>query len=78
MTNRIDIGKIIKETLKQQNKSVSWLSRELGTNRMACYRMFSKQSIDTEVLRRVSIILKHDFFKIYSNSLVENSQSLSD
>ena len=77
MANHIDIGKYIKETLKQQNKSVSWLAHELGTNRMACYRMFGKQSIDTEVLRRVSIILKYDFFKIYSNDIVD-SKSLSD
>lgn len=75
MANNIDIGKQIKEILLQQGKSVSWLARELGTNRMACYRMFSKQSVDTEVLRRVSIILKYDFFKVYSDNISENSNA---
>lgn len=75
MASNIDIGKQIKEILLQQGKSVSWLARELGTNRMACYRMFSKQSVDTEVLRRVSIILKYDFFKVYSDNISENSNA---
>lgn len=75
MANNIDIGKQIKEILLQQGKSVSWLARELGANRMACYRMFSKQSVDTEVLRRVSIILKYDFFKVYSDNISENSNA---
>ena len=72
MVNNIDIGKMIETELKRQGKTVSWLARELGTNRMACYRIFGKQSIDTEVLRRASLILKHDFFKVYSNNISEN------
>ena len=72
MINNIDIGKIIETELKRQGKTVSWLARELGTNRMACYRIFGKKSIDTEVLRSASIILKHDFFKIYSDNITEN------
>ena len=72
MVNNIDIGKMIESELKRQGKTVSWLARELGTTRMACYRIFGKQSIDTEVLRRASLILKHDFFKVYSNNISEN------
>ncbi len=71
MTDLIDIGKLIASELRRQGKSVSWLAREFVTNRMACYRMFSKQSVDTEVLRRVSIILKYVFFKVYSDNLTE-------
>ena len=73
MADFIDIGKLIIAELRRQRKSVSWLARELGTNRMACYRMFAKQSIDTEVLRRVSVILKHDFFKVYSINIAEET-----
>ena len=72
MANIIDIGKQIKAILKQQNKSVSWLARELNTNRTYVYRIFKKRSIDTEVLRHISMILKHDFFKIYSEKVVED------
>ena len=69
MVNNIDIGKMIESELKRQGKTVSWLARELGTNRMACYRIFGKQSIDTEVLRRASLILKHDFFNLKMTTL---------
>ena len=72
MANNIDIGKQIKAALLQQNKSVSWLARELNTNRTYVYRIFEKQSIDTEVLRQISMILKHDFFKVYSDNIADN------
>ena len=78
MANIIDIGKQIKAILKQQNKSVSWLARKLNTNRTYVYRIFKKQSIDTEVLRQISIILKHDFFSVYSKDIAENPNKKVD
>ena len=71
MAEPIHIGHIIQEELRAQGRSVTWLSRQLGTSRMACYRIFSSYSIDTHVLRRISLLLGRDFFKLYSASLNE-------
>ncbi len=65
----IFIGEEIKNIVKEQGVTVSWLARELGCHRTSVYRIFDSYSIDTDTLLRLSIILKHDFFKKYSNSI---------
>jgi hypothetical protein len=71
MADNINIGQEIHQELQRQGRTVAWLSQQLGTSRMACYRIFDHYSIDTQVLRRVSLLLGRDFFKLYSESLVE-------
>ncbi len=63
------IGKLIKEELERQERTVSWLARKLSCDRSNVYRIFQKQSIDTSVLKRISIILNHDFFVDLSEDL---------
>lgn len=59
----LNIGETIHKELQRQERTVTWLARKLGCSRMAVYRMFLANSIDTLILLRVSVILKHDFFK---------------
>ena len=63
------IGKAIRQTLEEQGKTVVWFAEQLPCSRVNAYKIFEKQSIDTEMLRRISIILNVDFFKKYSESL---------
>lgn len=67
--NNINIGAVIRFELKRQERSVAWLARQLGTNRMACYRIFASYSIDTYILLRISKVLNYDFFALYSDNL---------
>ena len=60
----INIGQNIKEELQRQERTVSWLARKLGCNRMAVYRIMKKNSIDTGLLLNISIILHCNFFKV--------------
>ena len=62
----INIGQSIKNELQKQERSISWLANKLGCNRIAVYRILRKNSIDTALLERISVILNHDFFKEYS------------
>jgi hypothetical protein len=41
------------------------------------YKIFRKQSLDTELLLRISLILHHDFFQYYSSSL-ESERGVAD
>ena len=61
----INIGQNIKEELQRQGLTISWLARKLGCNRMAVYRIMQKNSIDTGLLQNISIILHHNFFKVF-------------
>lgn len=65
----VNIGQCIKEELERQERTVSWLARKLNCHRSVVYRIFNKNSIDTGMLKSVSEILNHDFFKVYSDDM---------
>lgn len=62
--HRLHIGSLIKEHLKEEHKSVVWLADELGCHRTNIYNIFEKSSLDTNTLRRISVILKYNFFDL--------------
>ena len=41
---------------------MSWLARKLNKDRSVVYRMLNKNSIDTNTLAEISILLNRDFF----------------
>ena len=65
----IHIGNIIKKQFDAQGRSVSWLAKELCCDRTNIYSIFKRESIDTRLLEKISVILKHDFFKYYSQDI---------
>ena len=67
----INIGERIKDELDRQERTISWLARKLNRNRAAVYRLLKKNSIDTNVLSQISLLLGRDLFK-------ELSQEVSD
>lgn len=69
------IGDLIKEELEKQERSISWFARKLSCDRSNVYRLFQKESIDTTLLFRVSLLLKRDFFLYLSERLKEKMQS---
>ncbi len=68
------IGKIIKLELERQERSVSWFARKLSCNRANVYNIFQRNSIDTELLLRISKILKYNFFK----ALCEEAENMKN
>ena len=65
------IGLLIKEELERQERPVSWFARKLYIDRSSVYRLFQKNSIDTALLKRISIVLNKDFFAILSKDYSE-------
>lgn len=65
----IAIGKIIEEELRRQERTVTWLSRKIHCDRRNVYDIFSRSSIDTDLLYRLSIALHTDFFAYFSTCL---------
>ena len=41
------IGKLIKEQLKAEERSVTWFSRKLSCSRANVYKIFDKEYLDT-------------------------------
>ena len=61
----IHIGNIIKEELRKQERTISWFARKLYCDRSNVYDIFKRESVDTELLLRISLILKRNFFLLY-------------
>lgn len=63
------IGELIRQELKRQGRTNIWLAAQLSCNPRTISKIFHKQYIDTYLLFRISKILEHDFFKVYSELL---------
>ena len=68
------IGILIKEELERQERSITWFARKLSCDRSNIYRLFQKESIDTNLLVRISILLGKDFFSDLSDYVKEKEQ----
>ena len=57
------IGQRIKEVMAKKKVSVIAIAKEIECERTNVYNIFKRASINTNLLQKFSIILKHDFFK---------------
>ena len=65
MLPMLHIGSRIQAELRRQERSVAWFARKLSCDRSNVYNIFLRNTIDTELLMRISIILGHNFFIDY-------------
>ena len=58
----IHVGRLIEDKLHEQGRTVTWFAAQLCCTRPNVYKIFSKESIDTYLLWRISCILEYNFF----------------
>ena len=63
------VGKRIREVLDEQGRSASWLARQIPCERTNVYNIFKRKDVSVGLLKNVSVILGHDFFKELSAEL---------
>ena len=66
----IHIGKQIKAELERQGRKTQWFANQLCFERTNVYNIFRRQSLDTDLLLRISQILQYDFFALYSQQVL--------
>lgn len=66
LTKMLDIGTLIKDEMARQSKTVGWLAKQLNCDRTNIYSIYRRQSIDTNLLFRISQALHFDFFNLIS------------
>lgn len=66
----VHIGQLIRQELKEQGRSVTWLAKNLNCSRSNVYIIFDKPTLDTSVLMQISKLLDVDFFRYYSKEFV--------
>jgi len=63
----VKIGSVIKKTLEARQMKLKDFAEELGMARQNIYRIFEKNSIETDLLIKISSILNHNFFQYLDN-----------
>ncbi|MES2679562.1 MAG: hypothetical protein V4635_06735 [Bacteroidota bacterium] len=69
--SKIHIGKRIREVLDKSAFTVVDFAKSINLSRDGAYKIFAKEYIDTDQLKQISKVLKHDFFGYYSADLPE-------
>jgi plasmid maintenance system antidote protein VapI len=62
MNKKINIGALIRKTVKEQDISIKCFAEKLGKDRSTVYDIFNRTSIDTDTFARISEILEYNFF----------------
>ena len=67
-TQNLHIGHLIKSVFDESGMTVSEFARQIHLERTTIYSIFERPSIDTLLLARISLVLKHNFlFEIESH-----------
>ena len=67
----IHIGELIRDELRRQQKTNTWLAGQIGVTPRTINKIFLKEVIDTAQLTHISKALNHDFFKYFSETLID-------
>ena len=63
---KLDIGEIIRHEFEKSGLSASQFARMINKERTLVYHLFKRQSIDTDLLYHICMVLNVDFFSLFS------------
>ena len=69
MSDEIHIGNLIRSKLDEEGRTVRWFAKQIPYSRNNAYKLFDMDDLHPKLLRRISVILKFDFFTYYSESV---------
>ena len=60
---------MIRAELKAQGRTVTWFAKTIHTDRGNVYKILNKDTIDLQLLVRISKLLHHNFLRDYSKAI---------
>jgi transcriptional regulator with XRE-family HTH domain len=66
--NKIHIGKLIQDVVKQKKVKPVDLANQLGKTRQNIYDLYSRDSVDVKLLLELSKALNYDFVSLFTLS----------
>lgn len=63
----ISIGQEIERVFKANGMQPKVFAERIGTSPRNLYNIFSRDTIDTNLLQRISSVLQYDFFKLFKS-----------
>ena len=70
---KLDIGEIIRQEFEKSGLSASQFARMINKERTLVYHLFKRQSIDTDLLYQICMVLNVDLFSLFSEKLREEN-----
>ena len=66
VSDKFNICDLIKQQLKEQERSEAWLARKVHCDCRNFNRILKRQSIDIDLLKQISNVLEYNFFNDYA------------
>ena len=67
----INIGPMIQKIFEGKGLKQTYFAENINASERNSYNVFLRKSIDTDKLFVISKVLEYDFFKVYSDALIE-------
>lgn len=64
----LHIGNKIKDRAEQLRIGPTELAEKINSSKQNIYSIFKRNSVDTEILSKISLALEYDFFSLYSDT----------
>jgi transcriptional regulator with XRE-family HTH domain len=74
----IDIGQQVKLVYETKGITATEFAKRINKSRENVYSIFTRKSIDTSLLSKISEVLEFDFYKPLSNSYKEMESELNE
>ena len=58
----VHIGELIKQEMERQDRKPTWLAKKISCDRTNVYHIYKQESLNTDLLCRISLALQHNFF----------------
>lgn len=68
----VHIGELIRLEMERQERTPTWLAKKINCQRPNVYYIYRAESINTDLLEKISRALHVDFFSFYSKELAES------
>jgi hypothetical protein len=72
MEKNLHIGEEIRKELRKQNRSIDWLADKVNIDPSNLNQQLKSSNIKTKILYDISLVLKKDFFKFFSQQLIHD------
>jgi hypothetical protein len=75
---KIHIGKLIQQKMKEDGRKVSWLAEKMPCNRNNIYRIYKSDNIDIKSLMRINKHLKINIFELLADITRNEIQDIKE
>jgi len=71
---KLHMGEVLERIVRRDRMGISELARRLGVSRRTMYNWFETEQISIEIIRRIGLIIGHDFSAEFPDEFAKKSE----